>query len=505
MKIRTALCGLCFLVIALVSVTTEVEARSGRSKDEKGHLRIVHAHALPSLDPHLDLTFITTSVLGNLFEALVEFDSEGKPAPRLAQRWENPDELTWKFTLRRLVRFHDGRDMTAEDVVASLHRAKTHPQSKMSTYLASVESVEAVGRSTIVLRTKTPSPALLSKLAFVVIQPADTPENLVLPIGTGPYRISGYKPGESLRAVRFGKYWGAFPSEKEVEFLFVPDPSARVELLIDRAAALVEEVSPQDITRIEEKDDLWVESHLGNFVFYLALDPTRAPLDNPVVREAIDVSLDRQAIADGVFTGHALPANQIPGPGTFGFSKQLKQPTHNPERARELLRTLTHEGSPELILHYSTNRSLLAETIIRQLNAVGFAASGQAHSWPDLLELLDRKEAGFVLLGENNSSMDAGYFFDSVVHTTSTELSLGDFNFFNFSDREIDALIEQTGQEMDPAKRLKDFHDASSRLAEARGVLPLVVVMDLFGVRRDLVWRPRADGNCWAAEMSLSR
>ncbi|MCP4898785.1 MAG: hypothetical protein GY906_17580, partial [bacterium] len=175
-------------------------------------LRIVHARDVPTLDPHLDLTYICTSVLGNLFDALVAFDADGVPAARLAQAWERPDDLTWRFTLRKGVRFHNNKGLTADDVVATLRRAKEHPLSKMAAFLAAVEKVEADGEHVVVVHTRSPDPTLLNKLVFVYIVPVDTPEKLDKPIGTGPYRLVDHEPGDRLRMAAFKRYWGQQPA-----------------------------------------------------------------------------------------------------------------------------------------------------------------------------------------------------------------------------------------------------------------------------------------------------
>ncbi|MCP4898227.1 MAG: hypothetical protein GY906_14740, partial [bacterium] len=339
----------------------------------------------------------------------------------------------------------------------------------------------------------------------VYIVPVDTPEKLDKPIGTGPYRLVDHEPGDRLRMAAFKRYWGQQPAESQVEILFREDPKERVKLLVDGAADLIEDIPPEQIEATENTNGLWVESRIGNFVFYLALDRSRPPLDNAQVREAVDLAVDRQALADGVFRGHAQPANQISGPTTFGHSTAVLQPRHDLTRVGQLLKQVGFDEGPQLTLHYSETRVHLAEAILSQLNAAGFRATGERHSWPELLALLERKEADLVLIGENNSPMDGGYFFDSIIHSTSPEQGLGDFNFINFSDPEIDRLIEAAARQMNPSKRRLELETVSRRLAEQRVVLPLVWVVDLFGVRRELQWTPRSDSNFWAAEMSRSR
>jgi peptide/nickel transport system substrate-binding protein len=500
---RKHLWSAVLVCVGLISACSNgaVEEQSVEEGGAERPLRIAFAADLPNLDPHFDLTHISSSLLGNLCETLVAFDIEGVIIPSLAVEWENTDDLTWRFLLRENVVFHNDQPLTAADVVASLMRAQNHPQSMMTTYLASVQSIEADGDSAVVIRTHSPDPVLLSKLVFVHILPADTPDLLESLIGTGPYRLEEYLPGDRLRARRFEDYWGERASENAVEFLFRQESQHRVELLLGGSVDIIESVPPEHVEAIEGATDLWVESHLGGFIHYLALNRNLPPLDNPDLREAMDVALNRQAFADDVFFGYARPASQIPSPQTFGFADTIAPTTHNLERAKHLIRKAGLDSPPELTLHYSVTRQTLADAILDQLNAAGFKASGESHSWSELVGLLETTEVQAFLIGENNSSLDPGVFFESVVHTRSPEQSLGDFNHLRFSDEEMDRLIEHASQQMNPSLRLAEIQAMSEKLSGHRVVLPLVATMELYGVRRDLEWTPRADNRMKAVEM----
>ncbi|MCP4901723.1 MAG: hypothetical protein GY906_32570 [bacterium] len=140
-----------------------------------------------------------------------------------------------------------------------------------------------------------------------------------------------------------------------------------------------------------------------------------------------------------------------------------------------------------------------------QLNTAGFQIRTQSHSWPDLLEIINRKEAELVLIGENNNTMDGGSFFDTVVHSPAEDKGLGSYNFNHFSDPQVDSLIEQAGREMDASKRLVLLQEINRLIAQHCVLLPLAWRMELYGLRRDLKWAPRAYGTLSAYEMSRYR
>ncbi|MCP4901722.1 MAG: hypothetical protein GY906_32565 [bacterium] len=246
------------------------------------------------LDPHLDISFINTSVLSDLYQKLVTFNPSGQLVAELSERWDNPDPRTWLFHIRTGVRFHDGRTLSAADVVASLRRAQSHPLSEKGAFMATVETIEAAGEDVVKLRTRSPDPTLLNKLASVPILPADSPETVKEPIGTGPYRYVGFDPGVRLRITAFKDYWGQQPAESDVEVFFVEDADARARMLIENKADLIGELPVGSVDQIEGDADLWVGSYLGSAVFYLAIDRTNPLFRDLRVRQAIDHALNRE-------------------------------------------------------------------------------------------------------------------------------------------------------------------------------------------------------------------
>ena len=139
----------------------------------------IAVHSAPqSFDPHLQNEILTSAVLANLYDGLTEFDEESRVVPALASEWRNPDERTWVFRLRPGVVVHDGRPVTAEDVLFSLERARHHSGSGLASYLVEVESVRVADPATIEIRTRRPFAALLAKLTAIAIVPADAPPEI---------------------------------------------------------------------------------------------------------------------------------------------------------------------------------------------------------------------------------------------------------------------------------------------------------------------------------------
>src|SRR4051794_5240375 len=169
-------------------------------------LRILISSAPLSLDPHLQDEANTFAVLGNVYEGLTAFDGDMRLHPALAERWESPDDLTWRFHLRSGIHFHDGRPLEAADVVASLERARHHPRSQVAGYLVAVSGVKAVDAQTVDVVTTRPYALLLNKLAFVYIVPRDAPPDIQDVVGTGPYRVASRRANGTVDLEPFADY-----------------------------------------------------------------------------------------------------------------------------------------------------------------------------------------------------------------------------------------------------------------------------------------------------------
>lgn len=168
------------------------------------------------LDPHLSTATATRNMMENVYDTLVMINAEGRIAPGLAETWKtSEDGLTWTFTMRRNVKFHNGRTMTPDDVVYSINRIRDpRTKSPRATDFQLVDSMTPSGPASVAIKLKQPFSPLLAKLAWstnavvpkeVVEQDGDLNTH---PVGTGPYRFVGYAPQQRLVIVRSGDFWG---------------------------------------------------------------------------------------------------------------------------------------------------------------------------------------------------------------------------------------------------------------------------------------------------------
>jgi peptide/nickel transport system substrate-binding protein len=456
-----------------------------------------------SLDPHLQDEEASYAALGNIFEALTSFDAEMRLQPGLAVGWESPDDLTWRLHLRPGVRFHDGRALTVDDVVASLERARHHPRSGVAGYLVAIREVHAAGAGTVEIVTSRSYPLLLHKLAFVFVVPAGSPDEIRQPVGTGPYRLLGVAAGKVLQFERFAGYWGPQPPEARVDYLPVDRPAERIRLLQRGEADVVASIPIDDTPAATS--GFRFEARPGLSVVHLGLRTDRPPLSDPRVRRAIHLALDRQAVVDRLLGGHAWVASQPLGPQVFGFEPRLPVPRRDLAGARALLAEAGLGDGLALDLEHQTGSSRHVALIREQLAEAGIRVTTVVRSFADLYPRLVKGEVQFYLAGVSCSTGDASDLLDDALHTRDEARGYGGANFMGYSNPRLDELIERSGATLDTAQR-RSLLQAAVRLAMEE--LPLVPLWErplVYGVRDGTTWTPRRDGRPYGRDMQRVR
>ena len=450
-----------------------------------------------SLDPHFKNEVATFNALSHVYDALVRIDARGRVRPSLAERWENPDELRWHFVLRPGVTFHDGRPLTSADVLATLDRARNHPESGMSSYVVEIESTRALDERTLEITTRRPYPILLNKLAFVLIVPEGSDDEILEPMGTGPYRFVSFEPGRTVLAAN-ESWWRGGPPFPDVEWITAEEPAQRVAGLLAGDFDVALEIDPGDTGELESADGYRLVSAPGLQMEYLAMRPTASPFNDPLVREAVDLALDRQALVDQVFGGYGSAEVQMAGVHVFGYDPNLPKPEPNLERARQLLAESDAAGM-KLLLEGRHGRNL--EPVAEQLRRAGFDVETRHGSWDEVYERLYRGELTFYMGGMLAVSADASDIFDSVAHSRDPGSGYGQNNSMDYSNPALDELIERSSTALDMFKRREMLQDAMRLLVDDRVYLGLYTVHELYGLRDGLDWTPRADGFFFAWEV----
>ena len=321
-----------------------------------GSLRVTMPADHSSLDPAWAITTIEGVIIQNIYETLINVESDFSFTPALATSWEASDDLTsYTFNLRKGVKFHHGKDFTAEDVLFTFNR-HLDPEVETNMFVVlgeSLDKVVAVDDYTVRFDFKSPQGFLLDILsgnsgAHIIPADADLDRMNTDAPGTGAFILDEWLVGERATLVRNPDYWEeGRPYLDEVVVLGIPEAATRAEALKSGDLDLILRLVPQSIAGIDAHSDTEVRIAPTSGNIGMSIDVTQPPFDNKVVRQAIQAATDRQLINQAALLGLGFPApdHTIPHSSPY-FAPQHAPPDYDPELAKSLLsRPGTRTGS----------------------------------------------------------------------------------------------------------------------------------------------------------------
>ncbi|MCL2897993.1 ABC transporter substrate-binding protein [Brenneria tiliae] len=305
-----------------------------------GHLIIGvdNASSTDRLDPAFWFETYMYFVGSQLFNNLVEVDEKGELIPSLAESWSSAEGgRTWILNIRSGVQFHDGRTLTAKDVVYSLnHHRGEQSSSSVKGYLDPVTSLEATGAHEVTIRLSEPNVEFISLLSDVHFAITAENESFDKGIGTGAFILESFQPGVRTLVKRNPNHWNSERGHVDsVETLAMNDSTARVAALVSGSAHIINRVNPRVVSRIERMPNLQLLRTRDGFIFTFPGLGNVAPFDSLDGRLALKYAIDRQQIVDTVLGGYASVANDNPiFPSNRYFAKDIPQRPYDPEKAQ---------------------------------------------------------------------------------------------------------------------------------------------------------------------------
>lgn len=477
-----------------------------------------------SLDPHYHALSPNLAVATMLFDTLTQFDSESRLQPGLAESWKPVEPTVWEFKLRPGVKFHNGRDFTAEDVAFTIARVPTVPNSPSSyaIYTRSIERVEIVDPLTVRFHTRSPYPLLPTDLGQVAILDKETHENGTteefnagkLAVGTGPFRYTGFRSGDRLDLERNDAYWGEKPHWARVNYRILPNDASRTAALLAGDVDFIDQVPTSDITSLRRNDKVRLAEKDGLRIIFLALDHQHPegspqitgndgkPLDkNPLrdlrVRRALSIAMDRPAIAARVMEGMAMPSGQFLPKTAFGAIPDLDSPKSDPDAAKKLLAEAGYPDGFRITLSGPNDRYMNDARIIQAIGQmwtrVGIRTAVDAQPWTTFVARAGRQELSAFLVGWGSSSGEASNPLRSLVATYDRDKGFGTSNRGRYSNPAMDSKLEAALRELDDAKREELLREATRIAMEDVGIIPIHIQKNVWAMRPTLVHDSRAD------------
>lgn len=482
-----------------VFVLALVAAVCGSCRESPGPVRIVIHSAPQSLDPHLQNEVLTSAILANVYDSLVEFDGGSGTRPALASEWLNPDERTWVFRIRKGVRFHDGRILDADDVVYSLNRARTHPGSGLASYLVEVESIRRVDAGTVEVRTRRPFAALLAKVTPIAIVPHDAPDTITQPVGTGSYRLTRVG-ADGLDLLPVANGWRREEDRLPLTFVFEGNARRSVEMLLAGKADIVAGLSEDAVETLRGSACCREEILPGSKVEYLRLSSIEPPFRDLRVRQAIDAALDRPAYIDKAHHRMGQAVGQLVVPGVFGFAPDLKATQRDLPRARRLLAEAGYPDGFDVVLEFREGRR--GDVVAAQLAEAGLRVELRETLWTDLHPRLRRGEVGFYMGGVVAQTAEASDVLDGFVHTRDEARGYGVTNHARYSNPRVDKLIEDAAASLVMIRRRELLQEAMRLVMADLHIVPIAGLYEVYGVRKGIRFSPRLDGKLLGREIS---
>lgn len=446
----------------------EGEKSAGSEEKEGGTLTVVRLSDATGLDPHFITDIPSANVVhGKVYETLVQFDKDMNIKPLLATESKQVDDLTWEFTLKEGVKFHDGSAFNAEAVKKTIDRildpATGSPQQSK---LGMIKEVVVVDDTHVTFKLVEPYAPLLSILASnegSIISPKVIDESAdqlaTHPVGTGPFVFESWKSGQEIIITKNKEYWGEPVKIDKVVFKVIPEDATRIAMVEQGEAQISDQVPVTEIDRIEASDSLNLYRAEGLAVEYVGFNTTAAPFDDVRVRQAVSYAIEREAILSGVYNNIGTLANVAMSPKVFGYSKNVKAYPYDVNEAEKLMKEAGLENGVKVTLITSDRKERInmAEVMQSQLKGIGVDVEIQVLEYGAYIDEVDSGKHQMFIGGWGNATGDGDYNQYNLFHTDSLG-SPG--NHFYYQNPEVDALIEEGRIETDPAKREKIYEDA---------------------------------------------
>ncbi|MCI0754341.1 ABC transporter substrate-binding protein [Teichococcus vastitatis] len=512
---KTLRAGAGALLLALPLLATPVLAED---------LSVGLAAPVTSIDPHFANAAPNSSFARHIFDPLVVRPPDGRPAASLATEWRAVSDTLWEFRLRPGVKWHDGRDFTADDVVFTYGRAPSVPNSPASFggSLRTVTTVEAVDLLTVRITTSAPTPNLPIDLAAIAIVSRHVGEGASTAdynsgkaaVGTGPYKLVSYHSGSAIEVVRNDAYWGDRQPWEKVHFRIIPNPGARTAALLSGDVDLIAAPPATDLPRLRSESNIRIFERQGSRALFLSPDFSRTgespfitdnngrPLPkNPLldlrVRQALSLAINRQGLAERVQQGMAEPTGQWMPPGAFGHNPELGVPPYDVARARALLADAGYPQGFRITLHASNDRypadAQTAQAVAQMWSRIGVNTTVEAMPFATYLTRLAKQEYSMVQNSWGSTTGEAGSVLLNIVHSFDAPKRLGASNDTRYSNPALDAKIEEALSTMDPAQRERRVAAAVAESLGDLALIPMVLFKNAWAARRPLTYEPRMD------------
>lgn len=445
-----------------------------------------------SLDPHLSSSYSSSLVIEQVYSGLIQFDANMNITPDLAESWTMSDDgLVYTFKIRKGVKFHNGREMTTDDVIYSLNRVKD-PQggSPRSYLLTDVKSIETPDADTARITLTKPFAALLSHLDTTM---AIVPKEVVqqngdlskVMVGTGPFKFVEFVPNTHATLVRNDNYHEeGVPYLDGLIWMPIPDDPTRTANIKTATVDFADQIPQKDIKSLQNERGIQLASGPSTLHDYLMLNCTRKPFTDVRVRQAIATAIDRKVMTDTILFGYGTPLDGgIIPKWHWAYANLHIYPKPDIAKAKQLLADAGYPNGFPLTISAGSNYSAqvqAAEMLKDQLKQIGIQVTPSPQEWGTYIDtVVTKKDFDAAIIGWIGA-IDPDDWFYGRFHTGEQ------WNTSGYSNPEVDKLLEQGRTTTDQAMR-KPLYNQAEQIIVTESPFVFFYLYDQYEALRDSV------------------
>ncbi|MGF1764049.1 ABC transporter substrate-binding protein [Aliivibrio kagoshimensis] len=448
-----------------------------------------------SLDPHEQLSGGTLQMSHMLFDPLVRFTKTFDFEARIAEKWERVDETTFRFNLRKGVKFHSGNSLTADDVIWTFDRLKSSGDFKG--IFAPYEKMTKVDDYTVEIKSSEPYPLVLQTATYIfpmdkkfysgqmdgkdkseIVKHGSSYASTNVS-GTGPFTVASREQGVKVVFERFDGYWDKQSPGNVDKLTLVPikENATRVAALLSGDVDMIHPVAPNDQKRVKGAKNIDLTTVAGTRIITFQMNQDSNPaLKDVRVRQAIVHAINNEGIVKKIMKGFATTAGQQGPAGYAGYSEELV-PRYDLKKAKQLMKEAGYENGFKLSMMAPNNRYVndaqIAQASAAMLSKIGIKVDlktmPKAQYWPEF----DKCAADMMMIGWHSDTEDSANFSEFLTMTRNEETGKGAYNCGHYSNTDVDNLVNSANAETDPAKRGEMLQKVEATLYNEAAFVPL--------------------------------
>ena len=500
-----------FLLVLLFGTTCLAHA---------AELRIGVGADVTSLDPHHINIGSNTSALWHFYDALTHVNADARLIPGLAESWRTVDATTWEFKLRKGVKFHDGTPLGADDIIASIERARAMEKSggQFAGFTKAIVGMQAVDALTVRFKTKSAYALLPYDLNSIFIvsksMQAASSEDFnagKFTGGTGPFKLTAFKRGDRIEMTRNEAYWAGAPAWDKVSLRILPNDGPRIAALLAGDVDMIENIPTTDAARLKTRPEFRLAQKVSWRTIFFTMNQgseqvagltskdgkplPKNPFQDIRVRQAVSKAISRSAIAQRVMEGMALPASNVVAPPVFGYDKALQPEAADVEGAKKLLAAAGYPDGFAMTVYAPNNRYVndeqVAQAVAQMLTRVGITAKVEAMPVTVYLGRARNGEFPFAMLGWGSFAGDLA--IRTLIATPTPDKGYGTWNWGKHSLPAVDKLLDEGFATTDEKKREAIAVQAMDLAMKNYAVIPVHHQLASWAMKKNLDYAARTD------------